>query len=94
MIRVRELLDFIQRNPSLVDYDAPLWINASAPSFDIKVTGLALGQNSGRLALAVDVDTDAALCDHCKDQELQEMQDKIEDLEEKIKGLEEKKKDD
>jgi hypothetical protein len=74
-IRVRELLAFIKANPRLEEYDAPINIgfpNASRTNDDpkshvgIELKGLSLDQ-SGRLCLCLDVDTDGKFCNNCID---------------------------
>ena len=61
MIRVRELLEFIQRNPSLVEYDAPIAIilqrgEEEGDDAEGNVKQLCLGTNGARLTLEVLVD--------------------------------------
>ena len=63
MIRVRELLEFIQRNPNLVDYDAPVQIIRPSEAHDddtevFDITELRLASCDGKTVLEVEVTVD------------------------------------
>lgn len=70
-IRVRELLEFLRRNPRLEEYDAPICVELPKSVIDrpenhvaFDVAGLDLDHGK-RLTLCVGVTTAAKFCDGC-----------------------------